>query len=227
MAASWLSMMQHQAACDPLAGCLVGLQQGTDEVELLLMRSSSPDVDQTGRLMLDSTRLFCSGVRGDGALRGRDLCDLLPPPKDSSQGAADCISLATWQAAAQQLQQQVPQLLGTKQQVARTMHFKQQLISYRAALRVKIAAANAAANADNAAGLGQRVGIRAESAGDPRLIGELKSYRRLFRSMKEFLQASGVLQEQEMVTRPGTSTAVLLLRQPPSLQQQQQQQQQQ
>ncbi|WIA38171.1 hypothetical protein OEZ86_001523 [Tetradesmus obliquus] len=214
MAASWLSMMQHQAACDPLAGCLVGLQQGTDEVELLLMRSSSPDVDQTG-------------VRGDGALRGRDLCDLLPPPKDSSQGAADCISLATWQAAAQQLQQQVPQLLGTKQQVARTMHFKQQLISYRAALRVKIAAANAAANADNAAGLGQRVGIRAESAGDPRLIGELKSYRRLFRSMKEFLQASGVLQEQEMVTRPGTSTAVLLLRQPPSLQQQQQQQQQQ
>lgn len=99
-AAPWLAMMQQQAARDPLAGCLVGLQQGTDGFELLLVRSSSAAVDRTGRSLLDGTHLLCSGVRGEGTLRVTDLCDLLPPPKVSSQDAADCISLVAWQAAA-------------------------------------------------------------------------------------------------------------------------------
>lgn len=48
-AATWLSMMQQQAACDPLAGAMVGLQQqGTGQLELLLVRSSSPAVDGNG-----------------------------------------------------------------------------------------------------------------------------------------------------------------------------------
>jgi hypothetical protein len=49
-AATWLAIMQQQAACDPLASTLVGLQQRTGQVELLLVRSSSPAVDGTGEL---------------------------------------------------------------------------------------------------------------------------------------------------------------------------------
>ncbi|WIA17872.1 hypothetical protein OEZ85_009372 [Tetradesmus obliquus] len=112
-AATWLSLMQQQDACDPLAGALVGLQQqATGQVELLLVRSCRPAVDGKGCVLLDSTRLSCSGVRGDSTQRLADACDLQVP-----KGSADCICLSSWQAAAQQLQQQVPRLLGTKQQV--------------------------------------------------------------------------------------------------------------
>lgn len=59
-AASWLAMMQQQAARDPLAGCLVGLQQGTDGFELLLVRSSSAAVDHTSEVACCWTALTCS-----------------------------------------------------------------------------------------------------------------------------------------------------------------------
>jgi hypothetical protein len=49
-------------------------------------------------------------------LRLTDISELLPPPEDVAE-SADCFSLASWEDAAQQLQQQVPRLLGTKQQV--------------------------------------------------------------------------------------------------------------
>jgi len=56
-AATWLAMMQQQDACDPLAGAIVGLQQqGTGQIELLLVRSSRPAGDNDGELcfgMLD------------------------------------------------------------------------------------------------------------------------------------------------------------------------------
>jgi hypothetical protein len=48
-AASWLAMMApQQHAADPLAGTVVGLQQASGQLELLLVRSSSPAVDETG-----------------------------------------------------------------------------------------------------------------------------------------------------------------------------------
>jgi hypothetical protein len=72
-AASWLAMMQQQQhAADPLAGTVVGLQQATGQLELLLVRSSSPAVDATGEHMsmfvaasTSSTRCeFCSATSG-------------------------------------------------------------------------------------------------------------------------------------------------------------------
>lgn len=64
--------------------------------------------------MLDSTQLICTGATGDSTVPVTAICDLLPPSQNSCQAAPDSISPASWQAAAQQLQQQV---LGTKQQV--------------------------------------------------------------------------------------------------------------
>jgi hypothetical protein len=55
-AAAWLSVMQHQDAHDPLAGTIVGLQHGTGQLELLLVRSSNPSVDATGKLLLSHTQ---------------------------------------------------------------------------------------------------------------------------------------------------------------------------
>ncbi|KAF6265044.1 hypothetical protein COO60DRAFT_1633822 [Scenedesmus sp. NREL 46B-D3] len=85
---------------------MVGRQQGTSQLELLLVRSSTPAVDGTG---------------GDVTLHVTDVSDMLPPPEDATDGPGDCISLASWEAAAQQLQQQTPWLLGTKQQVLISM----------------------------------------------------------------------------------------------------------
>jgi hypothetical protein len=69
-----------------------------------------------GALSIDSSQLFCSGARGDITLRSTELSELLPPPEVVAE-STDCFSLASWEDAAQQLQQQVPRLLGTKQQV--------------------------------------------------------------------------------------------------------------
>jgi hypothetical protein len=78
-----------------------------------------------GCMLLDSTQLLCSGARGDITVRVTDVSDLLPPPEDASQDSADCIGLSAWEAAAQQLQQHAPLLLGTKQQVGERWCWRQ------------------------------------------------------------------------------------------------------